>query len=216
MLRNIRIASPCPAEWEQMAGDGRVRYCPACNLNVYNLAEMTETEVRQLRAHHEGRLCARLYQRKDGTVLTKDCPVGMRAVAKRVSRIAAAVFSAMTLQLSFAAAQTPRSDNSQQLVQISNQETGIDLSVKDSAGTMIQGAKVTLVDQTNKKKIKGKTDDHGRLLLTNLHTGDYKIKVEHKEFVTYTGTVSVEEHATSKLEVRIAWRPVTITVGGLE
>jgi hypothetical protein len=47
-LRNIRIASPCPAEWEKMVGDERVRHCAECNLNVYNLSAMTERQVQLL------------------------------------------------------------------------------------------------------------------------------------------------------------------------
>jgi hypothetical protein len=32
VLENIRVASPCPANWEKMTGDDRVRYCQECNL----------------------------------------------------------------------------------------------------------------------------------------------------------------------------------------
>jgi len=52
-------------------------------LNVYNFAEMTRDEVRDLLARTEGRVCARLYRRADGTVLTRDCPTGLRALRRR-------------------------------------------------------------------------------------------------------------------------------------
>lgn len=48
MIENIRIASPCPAEWEQMRGGDRVRHCDACSLNVYDLASFTKSEIRDL------------------------------------------------------------------------------------------------------------------------------------------------------------------------
>jgi hypothetical protein len=89
-LGNLRIAVPCQASWEGMAGDERVRHCTLCSLNVYNFAEMTRGEVRALLVRTEGRVCARLYQRADGTVLTRDCPIGLRAVRQRASRVAAA------------------------------------------------------------------------------------------------------------------------------
>jgi len=54
----------------------RVRHCGECKLNVYNLSEMTQTEAEGLIRKHEGRLCVRYYQRADGTVLTRNCPVG--------------------------------------------------------------------------------------------------------------------------------------------
>jgi hypothetical protein len=73
----LKIASPCPASWDDMEGDDRVRFCDECELNVYNLANMTEEQALKLVEEREGRLCVRLYQREDGTVITRDCPVGM-------------------------------------------------------------------------------------------------------------------------------------------
>ena len=72
----LTIASPCPASWDEMKGDERVRFCDECELNVYNLSDMSEEEALKLVEEREGRLCVRFYQRKDGTVLTQDCRVG--------------------------------------------------------------------------------------------------------------------------------------------
>ena len=85
-LKNLRIATPCPATWEGMAGDERVRHCTLCSLNVYNFEEMTRDEVRALLMRTEGRVCARLYRRADGSLLTSDCPWGVRALRQRMSR----------------------------------------------------------------------------------------------------------------------------------
>ena len=41
----------------------------------------------------EGRLCVRFFRRKDGTILTQDCPVGWKAVKKRATRVAVAFSS---------------------------------------------------------------------------------------------------------------------------
>ena len=92
-LDNIRVASPCPADWEGMYGDERKRFCGECKLNVYNLSGMTRQEAENLIANWEGRLCVRFYRRADGSVLTADCPVGWAAVERRLSRAATAVFS---------------------------------------------------------------------------------------------------------------------------
>jgi hypothetical protein len=72
----LKIATPCPASWDDMEGDDRVRFCDECELNVYNLSAMTEDAARKLVEERERRLCVRFYQREDGTVLTSDCPVG--------------------------------------------------------------------------------------------------------------------------------------------
>jgi hypothetical protein len=92
-LDNIKVASPCPANWNEMFGDERKRFCAECKLNVYNLSEMTRREAENFLINAEGRVCVKFYQRADGTVLTKDCPVGWQAVKKRVSRTAKAFVS---------------------------------------------------------------------------------------------------------------------------
>ena len=92
-LDNIKIASHCPAEWNEMTGDMMKRYCGECKLDVYKLSGMTRSEAENLLTNSEGRLCVRFYRRADGTVLTKDCPVGWRLLKKQVSKTAAAVFS---------------------------------------------------------------------------------------------------------------------------
>ncbi len=92
-LDNIRIASPCSADWDEMFGSRRKRFCGDCKLNVYNLSDMTRREAENLLYNSEGRLCVRFFRRADGTVLTKNCPVGWQAVKQRVSRVATAAFS---------------------------------------------------------------------------------------------------------------------------
>ena len=106
---NVRVASPCTAEWSAMApvdADAeRVRHCGSCNKNVYNLSQMTRAEAEALIVAHEGRLCVRYYQRKDGTILLKDCAVGVANGRKR--RVIAAGAAALLAGVS-AAVSWPR------------------------------------------------------------------------------------------------------------
>lgn len=88
LLSRVEVAAPCPADWASMVGDDRTRFCPSCEKNVYNLSAMTAQEAEQLIREKEGNLCVRYFQRKDGTVLTSDCPVGVRR--RRVRRSVAA------------------------------------------------------------------------------------------------------------------------------
>jgi len=74
----VRLATPCPMKWGDMRGDARVRFCARCELNVFNLSGMTSHEARVLFKAHQGRLCVRFWARPDGTVVTRDCPVGVR------------------------------------------------------------------------------------------------------------------------------------------
>jgi hypothetical protein len=99
-LNNIRIASPCPANWDAMYGSERKRFCGECKLNVYNLAGMTRAEAEELLLRSEGRLCVRFYRRADGTILTSDCPVGWAKVKQRAALIATAALSAIITMFS--------------------------------------------------------------------------------------------------------------------
>jgi hypothetical protein len=85
LLKQVRIAAPCHASWDSMKGDDRIRFCGECKLNVYNISEMTASEATGLIRGHEGRLCIRMYQRPDGTVISKNCPVGLTAMRRRLA-----------------------------------------------------------------------------------------------------------------------------------
>jgi hypothetical protein len=91
MLENLKIAKPCSADWASMSGDERKRFCQMCKLHVYNLSDMTRTEAEDLITKTEGNVCVRLYKRADGTVITRDCPVGLAALRRRMATLAASV-----------------------------------------------------------------------------------------------------------------------------
>jgi len=77
-----------------MIGSEQMRFCGQCNLNVYNLSGMTRDAAESLIARNEGRLCVRFYRRADGSILTRDCPVGLRAIRDRVSYWTKAIIAA--------------------------------------------------------------------------------------------------------------------------
>jgi hypothetical protein len=110
ILDEIRVASPCSADWSAMSGDDRVRHCARCDRNVYNLSEMTRADAERLVAEREGRVCVRFYRRSDGTVLTADCPVGARARRRRRGLFAAIGTTVATVAafIGFAAYRTGR------------------------------------------------------------------------------------------------------------
>ncbi|MFT3839718.1 MAG: hypothetical protein QM723_22220 [Myxococcaceae bacterium] len=96
----VKVASPCNADWEQMEGDDQARHCKLCQKNVYNLSQMNAVDARALLLEREGKLCVRFYARKDGTVLTADCPKG---VQRKRLRLVAAIASAASVVLAGAA-----------------------------------------------------------------------------------------------------------------
>lgn len=101
LLASVQIASPCPARWEDMTGDDLTRLCAGCNLHIHNLTSMTSDEAETFLRDRVGsspigkpRVCIRFFRRADGTILTRDCPVGLALWRKRVGwaigRVAAA------------------------------------------------------------------------------------------------------------------------------
>lgn len=86
LLDRVTIAKPCSASWDAMEGDDRKRFCTHCRLHVYNVAGMERSEAEALLKTGD-KVCLRLYRRSDGTVITKDCPVGVRTAVGRTSAI---------------------------------------------------------------------------------------------------------------------------------
>ncbi len=150
MRPEIRIASPCSADWNKMQGDDRVRHCAQCNLDVYNFAAMSDLEVERLIANRQGRLCARIYRRADGTVLTQNCPVGFRARVRKVSRIAGAALSA-AMSLGVAAAQA-QSENPAAEVQMHKGRAAVAVHVIDQSGEILSGATILLKTQRTSRR----------------------------------------------------------------
>jgi hypothetical protein len=95
VLDNIRVATPCKADWNDMVGDERVRHCMKCDKDVFNLSQMTRDDAESLLREKQGNLCARYFQRADGTILTSDCVVGkQQRRRRRVMAVSAAALLA--------------------------------------------------------------------------------------------------------------------------
>ena len=110
------MASPCKIGWENMEGDDRVRFCGGCSKNVYNISEFSRTEAEAFLREHGVSKCVRFYRRRDGTVITNDCPVGLRKIrdgARAIARFAASIIG---ICLSFTAsfAREPSSESSKE------------------------------------------------------------------------------------------------------
>ena len=160
-LADIRIASPCPADWEKMIGDERVRHCSECNLNVYNFSAMTEREINQLIAANQGRrLCSRFYRRSDGMILTQDCPWSLRMVARKASRFASAVLTAL-MSVTMAGAKTKSPKPTCECRQIQQKDSGIKVTVTDPDGAVIPNAEITLENKPGKETLAGSTGPSG-------------------------------------------------------
>jgi hypothetical protein len=222
-LDQLRIASPCPANWEQMSGDERVRFCDLCNLHVYNIARLTRKEAESLIAGTEGRVCARIYRRPDGTVITKDCPVGLRAVRRRLARIAGAVFATIVGLCAVAVGQKPsqkdKSNCRQQVtVSRSDSQTGpgqISGKVLDPMGASIPGATITLLSSDkNAPMSETKSDADGSFKISALPAGSYRLKVQAASFKSLVITdIKLTNKESIKVDATLLFAQATVTIG---
>jgi len=224
-IRNLRVASPCHVGWERMAGDERVRFCDSCKLHVYNLSELTSIEINELIVKTEGRICGRLHRRADGTVLTRDCPVGLRALRKNIARVAGAAFATILSACSFVFAQNPKADKScKQIPAIAldrkkvenNQSPSFSGTVFDLNGAVISGATVTLFDALDHKVKEMTTNADGAFSFEGLDDGTYSLQVDvvgFKKLVVKQIELRSTETAIAKLTLNVEPASTSVTVG---
>jgi len=222
LLASLRVASPCPMSWADMNGDDRVRFCSSCNLNVYNFAEMTSDEVRALVANSGGRLCGRLYRRTDGTILTRDCPVGLRAVRRRVKRIAGAVFATVLSVGSVVLGQSGKQNTkscSQTAFSLERTKdkgqigefTGF---VVDPNEARVPGVLIKLINDGDKREQATKTDDNGVFTFGAVTNGTYTIQISSVGFKTSTITkVQLSSDELTRASIHLALGEAKTTIG---
>jgi hypothetical protein len=196
MLDRISIAAPCTADWDSMPGSDRVRHCAECNKNVYNLSEMTRREAEALLREKEGQLCARRYRRADGTILTSNCPAGLRAIGRGISRVAGAAMSAM-MTFSSASAQIPffQIPSAQQQESSASVTGTVQSIVKDG----LSDALVELTRNGSGEKLAVHTDEHGRFLVQGLNPGAYTFRIHSPGFADYSKQIALGSRQDLKI-----------------
>lgn len=210
-VNKLRVATPCPANWNAMRGDNKIRFCDSCNLNVYNFSEMTSEEIKGLIAKAEGRICGKIYRRADGTLLTQDCPVGVRGYYKRTARFAGAALTAILGLFSVSFAQS-KTDDSTQIVPAShvkivrtpnqNQETILKGVIYDASGAVIPNAELTLIK--DKQKFTARANDEGEYKITSLPVGIYKLQAQYPGFkVREITELEIKKNTNTVLNIRL-------------
>ena len=230
LLDRTYVATPCTADWGRMEGDEKKRFCGQCSLHVYDVSAMSRGEAEALIARTEGRLCMRLYRRADGTVITRDCPVGLRAVRRRVSRAAGAAFAAVLSFLSVPLA--ARASVSQgravtgrikiERTQSKSADSLLRLSgtVFDINGAVVVNARVKLVRDGEKVECLVDSNDEGVFSFDSLRPGSYTLSISSPGFVIFTEKKLVLKPGEDvsvgvTLEVLPGTQGITVTVGDI-
>lgn len=217
-INSLRIASPCSVGWENMTGNERTRHCELCSLNVYNVSELTTIQVERLIQAREGRLCIRMYRRSDGTVLTRDCPVGLRAVQKRVARFAGATLATVLglFSVSFGqkADKDPIDASKVKIVRTMHQELESELTgtITDTVGAVIPGGEIKLLRKDDKKPITARANDEGVYLFKGLSAGVYSLEVPSSKGFSAKKITNIEIHTNESITLNI---PLVVSEEGV-
>lgn len=218
-LERARVASPCSVSWESMSGDARARFCEECQLRVYNISELTRRQAEDLIAGTEGRICARLYRRADGTILTKDCPIGLRALRRRLARVAGAAITAI---LSLGASvlgqtltRTSKGDAGNSAGTTTITRTFLGLNPQEGRATFfgvvtdiqdipVPNARATIFNTKTKYKRETKSDEDGNFKFGLLEPGIYTLRIESPGFQTFVqDRLSLHSNEELRFDVRL-------------
>jgi hypothetical protein len=209
-INNLKIASPCSMSWDQMKGDDRSRHCSLCELNVHNVAGLSASEVKGLITASEGRLCIRLFRRADGTVITRDCPVGLKKYRQRVASLGSAAFAAVLSLMSVSYAQkdkdTKRVDASEIQIVRTHDKVGSSSVVGtllDPNGAVIPGMEVQLFQGEKKIRPIARSDAEGRFTIEGLPAGVYQIDVRATGGFRALRVENIELKGDEKLEMSL-------------
>jgi hypothetical protein len=219
-VNTLRIATPCPMSWDQMAGDDRARHCLKCGLDVFSISEMTSMQVAELVRRTDGRFCAKLYRRSDGTVLTKDCPVGVRTRRQRIARMATAALATVLSAFSFSVAQKDSKDkiDAAKLHPLVTAEKGDVLSlvgtVMDPNGAVVPGVKLILRERSKNIEIKTGSDADGMYSFPLKVSGIYELIAEAPGFKRQrVENIRVEIGSKTELNIELSIDGKTVLIG---
>ena len=220
-INSLRVAAPCHVGWESMSGDERVRHCASCRLNVYNISMMTAAEAESLITNREGRLCIRLYKRADGRVLTKDCPVGLRAYRKRVAKFAGATLTAVLGLFSVSFGQQKEDgkviDASKiKITRIFNQKSqgALTGTITDPNGAVVPGAQLKLQNKAGDTAYETTTGADGTFMFKDMSVGTYSLLISASNFIkSQVINIKISAGEESKINANLALNPEMTIVG---
>lgn len=96
-LPQLEIRKPCRENWDAMSGAEQSRHCGICEKSVFNLSEMTRSEVQEILCLGES-VCVRMQKRNDGSIVTKNPKRGLfgKASAVVISMVASLTLAGCT------------------------------------------------------------------------------------------------------------------------
>src|SRR5207237_466355 len=117
----------------------------------------------------------------DGTVITKDCPVGLRAFYKRTARFAGATLTAMLalFSIGFGQSKSKKEDackNTSPGKILRTETRNVNLvngTIADPNCAAVPGAKITLISEKTKREYKAVSNEKGYYSVLLVAPGRY-------------------------------------------
>jgi hypothetical protein len=209
-LDSIHSPAPCSADWDEMRGDERVRFCNSCEKNVYNLSAMPRREAVKFAARNSGRVCVRYVRLPDGRVLTADTK--LYKIAGRASRLAAGALGATLTLSAIVSAQTESGK-----VKTENQKTEtkqnkdaakksqISFTIVDPIHEVMPDIQIQLTNEKTKKTFSAVTDSQGTAFFYGVPAGKYEINVAaQKGFSSFSGhAIEIKNSVEPNINIRL-------------
>jgi carboxypeptidase family protein len=225
-LDQLKVVSPCSTDWDRMSGDEKKRFCSECDKFVYDFSQMTRRQVEAIVSIHQGRMCARITRRHDGSLLTLETPQVHPVVARRASPVVNATLAAIiglnvpanALTVDVSAAQfIVRSDADSDVArtQYGGGEALVGGTVFDPQGAVIPNAVVKLISDAG-AEFKTKTSVEGEFTFAKVPFGAYIMLVEAQGFYTHVNSnVIVDTPYDTRFEVTMRINRRTVIMGAM-
>jgi hypothetical protein len=228
LIDSIEIKTPCSADWNEMKGTDKVRFCEHCALEVNNISTLTRKQATKLIRQSNGRLCARFVKNPvDNTPVFAE---KLYRITRRAG-IAAGVLSASLSLSAIAYAQNePVSDKTNAdaaQTEVIKEKTpdptrGATLSgtVTDPSGALLPGAFVKIINAGTGESFATKTDEYGAYRFENLQEGNYKLSASGGAGFAETMIDAVAVYAGGEtvqaVSLKIAETTAVVNVAGEE
>jgi hypothetical protein len=190
---------------------------------VHDLSKITRKDIAKLVVGSKGKLCVRYYRRPDGLVQTAASAEPLTQIKRRLSRIAAGVFTASLSLAASAAAQSPQ-PSGRNVAAISEpagakekerqkvsggQSATLSGIVADSAKAVVPGAEVVLINEESGQQQQLTSNGEGAFQFQGVKTGSYTLKIEAPGFAAYMQeNINIRNGAEERVDA-------TLEVGGI-
>jgi len=220
-LDQLKVITPCSANWEQMNGSDQKRFCSECSKHVFDFSQMTRQQIEAVTSIHQGNLCARITRREDGSMVMLNAPLPIYSSRRSNSPMLSAAVATM-LSLSVPATAQPITIEQGRVVaqpqdkQKNNGEkpeasavSSVSGTVVDPAGAVILNAVVKLI-APNSEPLITRSSAEGAFHFTGVAPGAYTLTTESPGFRL---SILSDVRVTTSIETQVS---VTLDVNSTE